>query len=71
MENGAEIYRIPARLWKSFPMNVHTGTSLNVALREVGIVEGEPLVPCLLQLSQALEGMVYRFFSALPELRIP
>jgi hypothetical protein len=60
LEDGAVIYRIPARL-RSHPvaqMNMDPEFQFEVAFGEVEVVKGQPLIPTLSQIMQFVEGFI-------------
>jgi hypothetical protein len=63
LENGTEIYRVPASL-RADPraqMHVYPELVIEIAFSEVEVVEGEPIIPTLHQLIQFVEGFVELF----------
>ena len=63
LEDGAEIYRVPASL-RADPraqMHVYPELVIEVAFGEVEVVEGEPIIPTLHQLIQFVEGFIQLF----------
>jgi hypothetical protein len=63
LEDGAEIYRVPAR-GRDDPltqMHMYPEFMFEVAFGEGEVVKGEPLFPTLLQLAESVEGFVKRF----------
>ena len=63
LEDGAEIYRVPASL-RNDPraqMHVYPELVIEIAFSEVEVVEGEPIIPTLHQLIQFVEGFVELF----------
>jgi hypothetical protein len=63
LEDGAVIYRIPARL-RSHPvaqMNMDPEFQFEVAFGEVEVVKGQPLIPTLSQIMQFVEGFIKLF----------
>jgi len=63
LEDGTEIYRIPARLRDNpmAQMNMNPEFSFDVAFGEVEVVEGEPIIPTLHQLIEFVEGFTKLF----------
>ena len=63
LEDGAEIYRIPASLREDPVAQMHMNPEFRfeVAFGEVEVVEGEPIIPTLGQLIQFVEGFVKLF----------
>ena len=63
LDDGTEIYRIPARLRDNplAQMNMNPEFSFDVAFGEVEVVEGEPLIPTLDRLIQFVEDFVKLF----------
>jgi len=63
LEDGAEIYRVPAGL-RNDPraqMHVYPELPIEIAFGEVEVVEGEPIIPTLHQLIQFVERFVELF----------
>jgi len=63
LEDGAVIYRIPARL-RSHPvaqMHMDPEFQFEVAFGEVEVVKGQPLIPTLSQIMQFVEGFMKLF----------
>ena len=63
LEDGTEIYRIPARLRDNplAQMNMNPEFSFDVAFGEVEVVEGEPIIPTLHRLIAFVEDFVKLF----------
>jgi hypothetical protein len=63
LEDGAEIYRIPARLRIDPVAQMHMNPKFGfeVAFGEVEVVEGEPVIPTLDQLIQFVESFIKLF----------
>jgi hypothetical protein len=63
LEDGTEIYRIPARLRDNplAQMHMNPEFSFDVAFGEVEVVEGEPIIPTLHQLIEFVEGFIKLF----------
>jgi hypothetical protein len=63
LEDGAEIYRIPATLREDpiAQMNVNPEFEFEVAFGEVEVVKGQPLIPTLLQLIQFVDRFIELF----------
>ena len=63
LEDGAEIYRVPASL-RNDPraqMHMYPELTIEIAFGEVEVVKGEPLIPTLHQLIQFVEGFIKLF----------
>jgi hypothetical protein len=63
LEDGAEIYRAPARLRTDPVAQMHMDPqfTFGIAFGEGEIVEGEPLVPTLHEFTQFIEGFIESF----------
>jgi hypothetical protein len=63
LEDGTEIYRIPARLRDNplAQMNMNPEFSFDVAFGEVEVVQGEPIILTLHQLIEFVEGFIQQF----------
>jgi hypothetical protein len=57
LEDGAEVYRLRANVQNTFNMDTDLQAPLDIALREPGIIEGEPLAPCLHQLTEFVDTL--------------
>jgi hypothetical protein len=63
VKDGAEIYRVPARL-RTDPkaqMHMYPEFEFEIAFGEVEVVKGEPLIPTLNKLIQFVEGFIKPF----------
>jgi hypothetical protein len=76
LEDGAEIYRVPASLRNDPKAQMHMNPKLGIeiAFGEIEVVKGEPLIPTLLQLIQFVESFLKLFpplFSQEPPPDVP
>lgn len=66
LNDGAEILRINPQ--NALNMNTDLQRFFQIALHEPGILERAPLIPCLRDLTKAVEATIETFFVTLPEL---
>jgi hypothetical protein len=63
LEDGAEIYRVPANLRNNprAQMHMYPELTIEIAFGEVEVVKGKPFTPTLLQYLQFVEGFIESF----------
>ena len=73
LEDGAEIYRVPARGRDDVmtQMHMYPDFVFEVAFGEGEVVKGEPLFPTLHQLAQFVEDFIKRFPPLFNQKNIP
>jgi hypothetical protein len=65
LEDGAQIYRVPARLFDDpvVQMHMYPQFTFGIAFGEGEVVEGEPLVPTLHEFTRFIEGFIESFVA--------